>query len=224
MHLQGLTEKTESVFRVISTYPELDQYYLVGGTALAIRSSFRLSEDLYIFFYNQFPGRKTVLPHLDGILKKLSQDFEKVEYVDSDKKYYAQLIVEDVKVELFSENRFHRSTSFDRIGKIRLPSEGSLLGMKIIALHLRETWRDIYDLYALRQKYDANQFFENYSKIMSSYFCKSKRNREKLFRSILGKLQDLQKVTQIFNKDNLTPLNPSYTIKPNDVIEAFSNF
>lgn len=224
MHLQGLTEKTAHVFSVISTYSELDQYYLVGGTALAIRSNFRLSEDLDLFFYNQYPGRKIKLPHLSQILTKFGKDFEDVDYVDSDKKYYAQLIVEGVKVELFSEHRFHRSSNFDRIGKVRLPSEGALLGMKIIALHLRDTWRDIYDLYALRQKYDADQFFENYSKIMSSSYLKSKEARKQLFYSTMIKLRDLEAVTRIFEKDNLAPLKPKYVIQPEDVIEAFSDF
>ena len=224
MHLQGLTEKTAQVFEVISNYPELDQYYLVGGTALSIRSNFRLSEDLDIFFYNQYPGKRLHLPHLDRILKKLGKDFRDIDYVDSDKKYYAQLIVEGVKVELFSEHRFNRSPNFDHLGKIRLPSEGALLGMKIIALHLRDAWRDIYDLYALRQKYGADQFFENYWMIMSSSYLKSKEARKQLFYATIRKLHDLDVVTRIFEKDNLAPLRPKYVVRPYDVIEAFSDF
>jgi len=224
MHLQGLTEKTSQVFEVISNYPELDQYYLVGGTALSIRSNFRLSEDLDIFFYNQYPGKRIHLPYLDRILKKLGKDFRDVDYVDSDKKYYAQLIVEGVKVELFSEHRFNRSPDFDRLVKIRLPSEGALLGMKIIALHLREAWRDIYDLYALRQKFNKDQFFDNYWKIMSSSYLRSKEARRKLFYSTIRKLQNIEIVTRIFEKDNLAPLKPMYDIKPNDVVEVFEDF
>jgi|TARA_Y100001972_G_C7665831_1_gene336599 hypothetical protein len=39
-------------------YQELEKYFLVGGTALSIQLKHRLSEDLDIFCFNPYPGKR----------------------------------------------------------------------------------------------------------------------------------------------------------------------
>ncbi|GAA0891546.1 hypothetical protein GCM10009122_12250 [Fulvivirga kasyanovii] len=147
--MKGLSENTLAVLDTIQHYKELQGYFLVGGTALAIHLNHRLSEDLDLFQYNQFPGGKRFpLKNQNEILQKLKADFNEVEVSLSDK-YNINLLVDGVKVQLYSENKFHRPKNFSGIGYISLPDEKTLIGMKLTALVLRKTWRDYYDLYSL---------------------------------------------------------------------------
>jgi hypothetical protein len=74
--LQGITKNTLKVFNAIKHYKELKHYYLVGGTGLSIHVGHRLSEDLDLFYYNQYPGQRQKLPELQKILEKFKKDFK----------------------------------------------------------------------------------------------------------------------------------------------------
>jgi len=224
MNLQGVTDNTASVLNQIKSYSELGRYYLVGGTALAIRINSRLSEDIDLFFYNNYPGKKTPLPKLREILKKINADFGSVKYLDGDNKYYVRLVVDGVKLELHSDNQFHKPNSHDLLGQIKLPSEPDLIGMKITALHLRNAWRDVYDLYSLKQTHDLSAFYDGYNQIMSSNYCGSKKNKGKLFLATMAKLEDIDLLKKMYIDDNLDNLKPRYELDPQKVVKEFVGF
>jgi hypothetical protein len=224
MNLQGVTDNTASVLNQIKSYNELGRYYLVGGTALAIRINSRLSEDIDLFFYNNYPGKKTPLPKLGEILKKINADFGSVKYLDGDNKYYARLVVDGVKLELHSDNRFHKPNSHVKLEQIKLPSEQDLIGMKITALHLRNAWRDVYDLYSLKQTHDLTSFYAGYNRIMSSNYCGSKKNKGKLFFATMAKLEYIDLLEKMYIDDNLEHLNPVYKLDPQKAVKEFVGF
>ncbi|MCF6353462.1 MAG: nucleotidyl transferase AbiEii/AbiGii toxin family protein [Cyclobacteriaceae bacterium] len=125
--LPGVSKNTYKVLKRISNYPELALYYLVGGTALAIRSQTCLSEDLDFFFYNQYPGKKQPLPKIKNILERLSIDFNEFEVINGDLKFDITCIVNEIKLDFHSENNFHPSKHYDFLGNIKLPGEYSVL-------------------------------------------------------------------------------------------------
>ncbi len=221
--LPGVTETTQPVLDVFSEYKELNRYYLVGGTALAIRNPTRLSEDLDFFFYNPYPGKKQPLPDFDNIRSKIAKDFSDVNYLAGDK-FSNTLIINDVKVQFHSEYRFKRARDFDRLGHIRIPSEQSLIGMKVIALHLRNAWRDVYDLYALKQKYDLPTFYQGYDEIMSKSYCGSESSKKALFKNTLIKLTDEKFLKDLDQKDNIGHLRPAFNLEPDQVADEFKTF
>ncbi len=225
MSLQAVPEHTERVLSKLQTYKELDQYYLVGGTALALLSHHRLSEDIDLFYYNQYPGSKLPLPRINTILEKIKNDFSDVEYLFREGDTFVQLRVDGVKVDFFSENNFHRSKNFTALGSIRLPDKKSIAGMKLIAVTLRTASRDLYDLYSLRQEFDEVDFFDGFSSIVSSRYCGSKSQKIKLFNSTIhNKLKNQQWLSTNYNEKSFVGMKPKYAISATDIYGAFQNF
>lgn len=222
MPLQGITENTEKVFDVIKHYKELKSYYLVGGTGLSIRLGHRLSEDLDLFFFNQYPGSKQKLPQLNKILDKFKGDFEDFKIIDGDD-FDVKALINGVKVDLHSENQFKRSP-YDNIEYLRHPTTESLLGMKIVALSLRDAWRDVYDLFFLKKTYPPKDFYNSFCSIVPSKYCGNKTNRKILFLKLMDKLGDKKKLKKLFQDDNLTQLKPKEDVSPKSVIESFKYF
>lgn len=220
--MQGITENTEKVLDVIKYYKELRRYYLVGGTGLSIRLGHRLSEDLDLFFFNQYPGRKHKLPELKKILDKFHADFEDFKIIDGDD-YDVKSLINGVKVDLHSENQFKRG-SHDNIENIRHPTIETLLGMKIIALYLRDAWRDVYDLYFLRKVHSPIDFYHSFCSIVPSKYCGNKTNRKILFFNTIDKLTNEAMLKSCFEDDDMKHLQPIENIFPIDVMESFENF
>jgi hypothetical protein len=222
MPLKGLSKNTEEVLKVINKYKELKQYYLVGGTGLSIRIEHRLSEDLDLFFFPLYPGSKQKLPYLDEILNRFNSDFKICDIKNADK-YDVKLFLDGVKIDLHSENNFKRG-SCGRIGTIRHPTTESLLGMKITALHQRNAWRDVYDLYCLREKYSPVMFYKNFCTIVPTKYCGGKENRKRLFMNTMAKLENEELLKEMFDDDNMAHLNPVFDITPINVLHKFNSF
>jgi len=222
--LPGVSENTFKVLKHISSYPELASYFLVGGTALAIRIQSRLSEDLDFFYYNHYPGKKLPLPKINTILDKLKNDSNAFEVVSGDLKFDVTCIVDGIKIDFHSEHQFHFPKQFDLINNIKLPDEFSLVGMKVIALGLREAWRDVYDLFSLQKLYDCSSFWKSYSTIISSFYAGSKKNRAGLFMKTMSKLEDKEFLTKLIESDNILHLEPKYNVTPDLVISNFHKF
>lgn len=221
--MQGVTKETNRVLEKIKEYPELKGYYLVGGTALSIHLNHRLSEDLDLFYYGQFPGKKFSLPKIDLIINKLSKDF-KYHTIQGDNQYVSMIIDDIVKLDFYADNNFHKAKECTEIGNIRLPSPKDLIGMKLTSMVIRDAWRDIFDLYALSQEYKEEDFKESFKSIMSSYYAGSKTNRLKLYNTQLKKLQDLDFVENLKKTDPMKGLILTLEASPLEVVSAFKKF
>ncbi|MEO9849198.1 MAG: nucleotidyl transferase AbiEii/AbiGii toxin family protein [Reichenbachiella sp.] len=204
--LKGVPSNTLDKLEIIAGYSEMQEYFLVGGTGLSIRVNHRLSEDLDFFAYNKFPGRKRDLPKIATILKNINRDFPNVEIIDSTGKTYLKLLVDGVKVDFLSENRFHSPKEFDWIGNIRLPVKETLLGMKLVAIELREEWRDVYDVGVLAKDYSIPEMYKHYSKVMSRYYCGSEEGRKNLFINAIKDLSNVEVIQELYEDDDMLHL------------------
>ncbi len=74
---------TASLFHVLSVEPEISDFYLIGGTALALHIGHRLSEDL------DFITKAPTLPRerIDRVIAKLQGSNLSVQRNDSDAAY-----------------------------------------------------------------------------------------------------------------------------------------
>lgn len=219
--MQGVTEDTLKVLEVIKDYKELEQYFLIGGTALAIKLGHRLSEDLDLFTYRKFPGSRFNLPNLDEIFTKFKSDFSDIKtghYEKTDVTIY----LDGIKVQLRAENQFHGPKKVDSIGHIGLPNETELLGMKLVALSLRNTWRDIFDLTHLVDKFDYEDFPKAYNSIMSSKYTGSKNGKKKLYNATISKLKDENFLEKLYRNDPMEGLITNREITPKIVLEKFA--
>ena len=232
--LPGLTEPTRNVLRTLSEFRELREYNLVGGTGLSVQLDHRLSEDLDLFVYNTYPGNKRELPHLKVILNKIHQKYPGTETIHFDK-YQCTMIVSDkkdnsgIKVDLFSEGRFHGPKEYSQIGYIRLPSLKLLLGMKLVTLSMRDQWRDIYDLYVLSFNYDDDEFYHGYAKIMSRYYLgtKNKDAKRRNYNNLVGaRLKDGEFIEQLKALDAHFDINlsPAHQVDGPTIAAKFYNY
>ena len=60
--------------------------------------------------------------------------------------------------------------------------------MKLVALSMRDQWRDIYDLYVLSFDYDDDEFYQGYAQIMSRYYLgtKNKDAKRRNYNNLVG--------------------------------------
>ncbi|MEQ9309853.1 MAG: nucleotidyl transferase AbiEii/AbiGii toxin family protein [Balneolaceae bacterium] len=203
-------------------YEELSYYNLIGGTGLSIHLEHRLSEDIDLFCYNpSYPGKRFPLPNKDLILDRFKNDFDSIHYILNETQDVT-LILNDVKVQLRSEHQFHGPKKASKLGYINHPSSKDLLGMKIVALYLRNTWRDVYDLTCLANKFNLTEFYPAYESIMSSKYCGSKARKPKLFNDAISKLKDQNLLTSLHTSDPMNHLITQSHITPSDVINTFT--
>ena len=112
------------------------EYYLVGGTAIALQLGHRVSIDFDMF--------KQGIIHKSKIIAKLKAyqlDYQLL-YTDSDSFH---IVVNDVKITFF--NYPFAVATMLRFGKIKMPDLLHLAAMKAYALGRRAKWKDYVDLY-----------------------------------------------------------------------------
>lgn len=138
-NLDYLLVKTKAVLlELIKTAPFLQDYVLVGGSALALHLCHRQSEDLDFFTYADNFQKQDILRCL--------KHFKQVEVLN-DNADQLDLLVEGVKVTFFNAKwEFLRPTN---IGEFNVASLQAIAAMKTNTLFLRAKYRDYYDLYCL---------------------------------------------------------------------------
>ena len=144
------------------------EYYLVGGTAIALQIGHRESIDFDMF--------KQGIVHKSKIVAKLKAhnlDYELL-YSDSDSFH---IVVNGVKITFFNYP-FNVPTTL-KFGKIKMPDLLHLAAMKAYALGRRVKWKDYVDLY----------FIMNQQITLDSISDKAQSIFEGLFSSKLFKQQ-----------------------------------
>jgi hypothetical protein len=112
------------------------EYYLVGGTAIALQLGHRESIDFDMFKHGMVHKNKIIAK-----LKAHGWDYHLI-YTDTDSFH---LIVEDVKLTFF--NYPFKVPASLVFGKIKMPQLLQLAAMKAYALGRRAKWKDYVDLY-----------------------------------------------------------------------------
>jgi predicted nucleotidyltransferase component of viral defense system len=141
-NLNCLLPNTQKLLlKIIDTCDFLDDYVLVGGSALTLHLCHRKSEDLDFFTYEDGFDKERIFKYLDNFGKKeiLNQTDEQVD-----------LLLDGVKVTFFNVKWSFLKP--DKVDRFHLASLESIAAMKANALFLRAKFRDYYDLYFLAKK------------------------------------------------------------------------
>ena len=148
--LENLLPDTGEVFKKLSSanLDFLDNFVLVGGSALAIRIGHRQSEDLDFFTHKDCFDKGRILS-----LSNLFKDYE----ILSNGKEQIDLLCDKVKVSFMNASvnsawRFlspSGSAEDNKIGGINIAMIDQLSAMKARVLFLRSAFRDYYDNYVL---------------------------------------------------------------------------
>lgn len=169
MHLEILNQNQKDLLSFVSQFKR--EYYLVGGTAIALHIGHRESIDFDLFKLSNL--RK------NDIYKKLFQS--KVNYKFGYENYeQLNLIINEVKFTFFSFP--HKIPTNSQIKDvIKMPDLLTLAAMKAFALGRRAKWKDYVDLYFILKDYYS---FQEISATAKHLF--GEQFSEKLFKMQLG--------------------------------------
>jgi hypothetical protein len=169
MHLEILSKEQNDLLSLVSKFKR--EYYLVGGTAIALHIGHRESIDFDLF--------KLADLRKNDIYKKVvaSKFGYKFGYENYEQ---LNLIINHVKFTFFS---FPHKVPVNSVikGVIKMPDLLTLAAMKAFALGRRAKWKDYLDLYfVLKYHYSFQDIAEKANEIFGEMFS------EKLFKMQLG--------------------------------------
>lgn len=200
MHKEVLNERQLELLPVMSQFRR--EYYLVGGTAIALYIGHRRSIDFDLFKLSGINHKKNL-----GKLSASGFEYTVTRHVMEQ----MNLIVNDVKVTFFQypfavepTNRFE--TYF------RMPSLLQLAAMKAYALGRRSKWKDYVDLFFLLSEHLG---LTDISTCATELF--GELYSEKMFRSQLCYFDDIDYTEQV---DYIIPNPPT----DKDIKEALTMF
>jgi hypothetical protein len=158
LHKEILTEEQIKLLPLIKKFSK--NFYLVGGTAIALHIGHRRSIDFDLFSSYEIKPKQ--------FLERIKKTRLKIDKVYSKTNTELTLIVNSVKLTFYNfPYDVPSPLIFERI--INLPDLLDLAAMKVFALGGRGKWKDYVDLYILLTKYfsldtvceRASQIFEN---------------------------------------------------------------
>ena len=175
MHREILTEEQRKLLPLIRSFS--NDYYLVGGTAIALYIGHRRSID-FDLFTTQDIKRKSIR----NLIEKSGFAVDNLLYEAFDQMH---VVVNSVKITFFNfPYKIVGSMDFD--GIIKIPPLLDLAAMKTYALGGRAKWKDYVDLYfILKDQHYLRELSDRAAEIFGTYF------NEKLFREQLCFFDDI---------------------------------
>jgi hypothetical protein len=174
MHPEILSKEQNELLPLIQQFRR--EFYLVGGTAIALQLGHRRSIDFDLFKISDLNITKT--------LKKL--DSAKISYTITRRvSEQINLVMNGVKITFFQyPYTIEAATDFEK--KMRMPTLLTLAAMKAFALGRRSKWKDYVDLYfLLKDHFSIDDITAEACRIFGQLFS------EKLFRSQLAFHKDI---------------------------------
>ena len=173
-HREILNDDQVSLLPVIKEFKR--EYYLVGGTAIALYLGHRRSIDFDLFKFSTLNAKKNIEK-----LNRLKVSFAITRNVTEQ----LNLIASNVKLTFF-QYPFQIEAKNDFEKTIRLPELLDLTAMKAYALGRRSKWKDYVDLYfLLKNEFSLQQITDRATLIFGDLFS------DKLFRSQLSYFDDI---------------------------------
>lgn len=189
MHSEILNDRQTELLPLMAQFRR--EYYLVGGTAIALYIGHRRSIDFDLF-------KPTAINHKRTLDKLSSAPFPHLVTRRVDEQL--NIIINDVKVTFF-QYPFPIEPTEKFKTYFRLPSLLQLAAMKAYALGRRSKWKDYVDLYfLLRDHFTISEISATASLIFGELYS------EKLFRSQLCYFDDVDYTEAV---DYLIPNPPT---------------
>jgi len=192
MHEEILSKNQETLLISLGNIFK-DDFYLAGGTALALQIGHRESIDLDLFSNTQFNNESL----LKSILSSGIQQNQINALIDQKDEY--TIITHDTKITFLYYPFQITSTIPFKPNSIPLADELTIGAMKAYALGRRGKWKDYVDLFMLLQKFPLEKIIEKASEIFGTLFS------EKLFREQLCFFEDIDFTEEVIWKNNPHP-------------------
>lgn len=147
---------TLDLLKQIQAIPEFSSFYLVGGTALALKYGHRLSIDLDLFSTKDFEK--------EALIEILAKQFPHFEYKKDANPVGVFCFIGNVKVDFVKHHYFKLIEAPEIIDGVRMYSDADIAAMKVFAVLKRAKKKDFYDIAELLKKYTIQDFTNFYSK------------------------------------------------------------
>lgn len=156
LYTKTIEPNTLSLLKHLMKVTELNQFYLVGGTALSLQFGHRISIDLDLFSTLPFDNYE--------ILSALEKEFGKrLRYESAHPKFGIFCYIDNIKIDII-HNPHNLIDSIIHEEEIRMFSAKEISAMKIQAILGRGKKKDFWDLAELLQHYTLEEIIEFYNK------------------------------------------------------------
>ncbi|MGB3005362.1 MAG: nucleotidyl transferase AbiEii/AbiGii toxin family protein [Chitinophagaceae bacterium] len=148
--------RTLDVLKGLMQIPALNDFYLVGGTALALYLGHRVSVDIDLFSTNDFNNESLIAP--------LEDNFPGFSYRNTHNPIGLFGFIDGIKVDFV---KHHHHPLIDKTvieDGIRLLSIPEIMAMKISAIMKRGVKKDFWDIAELLKQYTVEDFIRYYTK------------------------------------------------------------
>jgi hypothetical protein len=151
LHLETVEPRTFSILEAIMKMPELQEFSLVGGTALSLLYGHRISIDLDLFSNVKFENDKIT----NALIIKFGNSID----IRSSSHFGIFCFIEDVKIDVV---RFPHPLirPVIEIDQIRMYSPEDIVAMKVQAILGRGKKKDFFDIAELLDHFTIEDFIE----------------------------------------------------------------
>lgn len=155
LQTQSVYPRTLALLKDLMSIEELSNFYLVGGTALALQFGHRISVDLDLFSTKEFKGEDLIEP----LWGKFGKD---AITINVNRKNTLLLIINNIKVDfLYYPYKLIGDITIN--DNIRMHSLEDISSMKLSAISKRGAKKYFFDLYELlNEKFTLKEMFKSY--------------------------------------------------------------
>lgn len=162
MYSESVTQELYNTIQELMQEPSLDDFYLGGGTCLAIKYNYRISTDIDLFSHGVLGKDK--IKEIKEILSKKYLDNGQFQVKNSSSEnlsFIAGIVNingENIKIEIIQNMRFVHP--YQEKGGIRLVNDLDIGALKLLSAVGRGTRKDFYDLYYLSNIYGIDRLYD----------------------------------------------------------------
>lgn len=155
LYIETVEPRTLSILKKLMVVPELQDFYLVGGTCLSLRYGHRKSIDLDLFSTKDFD--------IGSIVQVLEKNFSGFEYRNRNNTIGIFGFIDNVKVDFVKYHYFEVIDKPVVEQGIRMFSDKDIMAMKVFAILKRAQKKDFWDVAELLQYYPIKDFIISYN-------------------------------------------------------------
>lgn len=154
LHYRTVEPATLDILKGLCAIPELENFFLVGGTCLALRYGHRTSVDLDLFSTEDFNNEE--------IIAGIKKTFPQFSYRNTKNPVGVFGYIDGVKVDLVRHYYFKQIDQAIMEDGVRMFGDRDVIAMKIFAILKRAQKKDFWDVAELLQHYSVQDFIDCY--------------------------------------------------------------